>query len=178
MQESPRLLQNLDARGRRRVVVVVKRLEDGKYQAHLRLNAGSDPMFFSRREQSSSNAKRAAESMFGKLIWDEVPARLKECEPGVSRSPISIFDRPAMGTTLAVGFRHPAWKSGIPVAGTTTTPRTATNAPQRCYGEEVEDLRKARFEFHLVRFREIFALAYRVGSESITIGKLDQDHNN
>jgi hypothetical protein len=64
----------------KRLVVVVKRLDD-KYQAQLRLTAGSNILFFSRREGRASAAKRAAEELFGPLEWGPAPDVLTKSEP-------------------------------------------------------------------------------------------------
>ena len=69
-----------------RIVIVVKRVsqpgsDQPAYQAQLRYAAGSNALFFSRRTQSTSAAKREAERVFGPLRWEEAPDRLKESEP-------------------------------------------------------------------------------------------------
>jgi len=81
----PRLLQNIDANGRRRIVVVMKRLEDGQYQTHIRLNAGGNAIFYSRRCRDGSRAKREAETVFGPLDWEAAPERLRQSEPGINQ---------------------------------------------------------------------------------------------
>ncbi len=68
----------------RRVVIVIKRVGDGQYQAQLRLAAGGNLLFYSRREQKTSTAKRAAEQLFGPLDWMMPPERLQASEPEVS----------------------------------------------------------------------------------------------
>jgi hypothetical protein len=72
---------NVDDRGRRRVVVVVKRLEDGKHQAQLRQSLGGNAIMFSRRGKGSTEAKREVESLFGKLDWEPAPEKLMQSEP-------------------------------------------------------------------------------------------------
>ena len=69
----------------RRIVIVVKRLEEGKYQAQIRTTAGGNHLFYSRREQNTSRAKKAAEELFGPLDWQEPPAALKASEPTVNQ---------------------------------------------------------------------------------------------
>lgn len=69
-----------------RVVVVVKRVSPDRtgtpvYQAHLRQAAGGNVLFYSRRAQTTSGAKREAERLFGHLAWQEPPAALRQSEP-------------------------------------------------------------------------------------------------
>ena len=78
-----RLAQNVDRQGRRRIVVVVKRLDENRYQAQLRYAAGGNFLFYGRREYNASKAKRSAEELFGPLEWTDAPERLAASEPGV-----------------------------------------------------------------------------------------------
>lgn len=66
-----------------RIVIVIKNLGEGRYQAQLRQTAGSNVLFFSRRQNQASNAKRDAELMFGPLEWQVPPVALKQSEPEV-----------------------------------------------------------------------------------------------
>ncbi len=68
-----------------RIVIVVKFLGEGKYQAQLRTTAGGHAIFYSRRETRTSAAKRAAEEIFGPLDWQEAPEALKRSEPEVNQ---------------------------------------------------------------------------------------------
>jgi hypothetical protein len=71
-----------------RIYIIIKRLyerEQSRYQAQLRTHPLGNPIFYSRREDRSSKAKRAAEEMFGTLSWSsEVPENLREREPEIS----------------------------------------------------------------------------------------------
>ena len=66
-----------------RIAIVVKSLGEGRYQASLRLDAGGNVLFFSRRQNRASSAKRDAEALFGPLDWLEPPAALRRSEPEV-----------------------------------------------------------------------------------------------
>lgn len=68
-----------------RIVVVVKRVGPELYQAQLRHAAGGNLLFFSRRVDRSSAAKREAERLFGTLRWQEPPEPLKQSEPEVAQ---------------------------------------------------------------------------------------------
>jgi hypothetical protein len=68
-----------------RIVIVIKRVGPGQYQAQLRKAAGGNHLFYSRREDRTSGAKRAAEKLFGPLEWQEPPAALKRSEPEVNQ---------------------------------------------------------------------------------------------
>jgi hypothetical protein len=64
-----------------RIVIVIKNLGEGRYQASLRKDAGSNVLFFSRRQNRTSGAKRDAEALFGPLEWQAPPESLKRSEP-------------------------------------------------------------------------------------------------
>ena len=68
-----------------RIVMVLKRVEPGRYQAQLRETAGGNALFYSRRVNRLSAAKREAETLFGPLRWQEPPAALRESEPEVNQ---------------------------------------------------------------------------------------------
>lgn len=67
-----------------RIVIAIKRTGEGQYQAQLRASAGGNVLFFSRRQNRASSAKRDAELLFGALEWQEAPELLKRSEPEVS----------------------------------------------------------------------------------------------
>lgn len=68
-----------------RIVIVIKRLGEGQYQAQLRASAGGNVLFFSRRQNRTSSAKRDAEALFGALEWQAPPAALMASEPEVNQ---------------------------------------------------------------------------------------------
>lgn len=68
-----------------RIVITLKRTGEGQYQAQLRTAAGSNALFFSRRQNRTSSAKRDAEALFGPLEWQEPPEALKRSEPEVNQ---------------------------------------------------------------------------------------------
>ena len=68
-----------------RIIIVVKRLEESRYQAQLRISAAGNHIFFSRREGRASAAKRAAELLFGPLDWKEPSAALRAAEPEINQ---------------------------------------------------------------------------------------------
>ncbi len=68
-----------------RIVIVAKRLEVDRYQIHLRTAAGGDVLFFSRRSNRLSSAKRDAELLFGPLDWQPAPEALQQSEPGANQ---------------------------------------------------------------------------------------------
>jgi hypothetical protein len=73
-----------------RIVIVIKQVGIGQHQVQLRLQVGSDHLFYSRPKAGAFRAKRDAEDMFGKLEWCEPPELLKQSEPEVST--IAYFD--------------------------------------------------------------------------------------
>ena len=68
-----------------RIVVAVKRVGSGLYQAQLRQAAGCTLLFFSRQVDRNSAAKREAERPFGALRWQEQPEPLKRRGPQVNQ---------------------------------------------------------------------------------------------
>ncbi len=68
-----------------RIVLVAKRVERDRYQVQLRPAAGSNFLFFTRRSNRLSGAKRDAEQLFGQLQWQEPPAELRISEPDVNQ---------------------------------------------------------------------------------------------
>lgn len=66
-----------------RIVIVIKSVGDGRFQASLRSAAGANPLFYSRRDDRVSKIKRDVELLFGPLEWQDPPAALKKSEPEV-----------------------------------------------------------------------------------------------